>query len=115
MSLNRRALLTAALGAGATLILPPTLAENAEAARRYWALNQTMVPETWDVWTRGPDIHQPWLMITAENSDRIVYQGGYDLAAVDITSVEAIHEAVWYASGGRPYRIATLNGHALSP
>lgn len=27
----------------AGLILPPTLAENAEAARRFWALDQTMV------------------------------------------------------------------------
>lgn len=47
MPLNRRALLTAALGAGTALILPPTLADNAEAARRYWALDQTMVPGSW--------------------------------------------------------------------
>lgn len=38
MSLTRRQLLVGAAGLAGTLILPPTLEENAEAARRWWAL-----------------------------------------------------------------------------
>ena len=34
--MNRRALLQGIIGASAALVLPPTLAENAEATRRYW-------------------------------------------------------------------------------
>jgi len=41
--MNRRDLLKGLAGIGAGIILPPTLAENAEAARRYWALDQTMI------------------------------------------------------------------------
>lgn len=48
MPLTRRNLLAGAAALGATLILPPTLAENAEAARRYWALDRTMAgPPGW--------------------------------------------------------------------
>lgn len=36
--MNRRNLFKLAAGAAAALILPPTLAENAEAGKRYWAL-----------------------------------------------------------------------------
>ena len=34
--MNRRTLLQGILGASAALVLPPTIAENAEATRRYW-------------------------------------------------------------------------------
>jgi hypothetical protein len=36
--MNRRALFKGLAGAATALILPPTLAENAEAGKRYWAL-----------------------------------------------------------------------------
>lgn len=42
--MNRRSLLKGSLALATGLILPPTLAENAEAARRYWSLDRTMVP-----------------------------------------------------------------------
>jgi hypothetical protein len=42
--LNRRTLLKGLAAVGVGLILPPTLEENAEAARRFWALDATMVP-----------------------------------------------------------------------
>lgn len=38
MSLTRRQLLAGVAGLAGGLILPPTLAENAEEARRWWAL-----------------------------------------------------------------------------
>lgn len=41
--MNRRSFLKGLAGVGAALVLPPTLGENAEAARRFWALDQTMV------------------------------------------------------------------------
>jgi hypothetical protein len=52
--MNRRHLLQRLAGLGSGLLLPATVEENAEAVRRYWALDRTMVPLTWDFWLRGP-------------------------------------------------------------
>jgi hypothetical protein len=52
--MNRRHLLQRLAGLGSGLLLPATVEENAEAVRRYWALDRTMVPQTWDFWLRGP-------------------------------------------------------------
>lgn len=41
--MNRRTFLQGIAAAAGALILPPTLEENAEAARRFWALDRTMV------------------------------------------------------------------------
>jgi hypothetical protein len=41
--MNRRHLLQGLAGLGAGLLLPATVEENAEAVRRYWALDRTMV------------------------------------------------------------------------
>jgi hypothetical protein len=44
--MNRRTLLKGIAGiAAGALILPPTLDENVAAARRYWALDQSMLAE----------------------------------------------------------------------
>jgi hypothetical protein len=40
---TRRTILKGLAATAAGLILPPTLAENAEAVRRYWALDRTML------------------------------------------------------------------------
>lgn len=47
--MNRRALLQGIAALSAGLILPPTLIENAEAERRFWALDRTMVSPIGDV------------------------------------------------------------------
>ncbi|MDQ3124784.1 MAG: hypothetical protein M3Q74_04190 [Pseudomonadota bacterium] len=41
--MDRRTLLKGIAGAAAGLVLPTTVGENAEAVRRYWALDRTMV------------------------------------------------------------------------
>ena len=40
---SRRTFLKGLAAASAALVLPPTLTDNAEAARRFWALDSTMV------------------------------------------------------------------------
>lgn len=53
--MDRRTLLKGIVGAGAALVLPPTLAENAESARRYWALDRTMMVPRTRTWTLHGD------------------------------------------------------------
>jgi hypothetical protein len=76
--MSRRSLLKgiAGLAAGA-LILPPTLEENVEAARRYWALDRTMVASPWEAFGRTQDM----LMRTAIVRARAHYSDGSVIAA----------------------------------
>ena len=58
--MNRRQLLKGIAALGAGLILPPTLAENTETVRRYWALGAipAPIPEwnfEWNCVMRGPE------------------------------------------------------------
>lgn len=48
MSLSRRQLLAGAAGLAGSLILPPTLEENAEAAQRWWALGRVPSYGSWN-------------------------------------------------------------------
>jgi hypothetical protein len=41
--IDRRTLFKGIAGLAGGLILPPSVAENAEAARRYWSLDRTMI------------------------------------------------------------------------
>jgi hypothetical protein len=41
--MDRRSFLKGALGLASALVLPPTVTENAEDVRRFWALDRTMV------------------------------------------------------------------------
>ena len=41
--MNRRAFLRAVAGSGGAILLPPSVADNADSARRYWSLDNTMV------------------------------------------------------------------------
>jgi hypothetical protein len=53
MNVSRRSFLQGVAGIAAGLILPPTLAENAEAVRRYWVLDRTMSGSTLTIPTAG--------------------------------------------------------------
>lgn len=44
MNISRRNLFKGVAGLTAGLLLPSTVQENAETARRYWSLDRTMVP-----------------------------------------------------------------------
>jgi hypothetical protein len=64
--MNRRTLLKGIAGiAAGALILPPTLDENVVAARRYWALDQTMLAAAQPgVWMAGDfDAAGAWRII----------------------------------------------------
>lgn len=53
MNLSRRSFLKGLAATAGALVLPPTLTDNAEAARRFWALDRTMVgPPKWQMF--GP-------------------------------------------------------------
>lgn len=70
--LDRRTLLKGIAAAGAALILPPTPAENAEAVRRYWALDRTMLNPAAG-FPQVADSMMPWLPDASEW--RLVLQG----------------------------------------
>ncbi len=57
--MNRRTLLKGITALTAGLVLPPTLGENVEAARRYWALDGTMVPREWGPFARWVEAYEP--------------------------------------------------------
>lgn len=55
---TRRTLLKGLLVTSATILLPPSLTDNAAVARRYWMLDRTMLPPSLDGWQffrRGPE------------------------------------------------------------
>jgi hypothetical protein len=54
MNLSRRSFLKAVAATGAALLLPPSLTDNAEAAKRFWALDSTMLGPEPDWGMFGP-------------------------------------------------------------
>ena len=61
--MNRRHFLKALAG-GAALALLPTVAENADEARRYWALDRTIVPRDDVYWANGWHMRGDFSMAT---------------------------------------------------
>jgi hypothetical protein len=79
--MDRRTFLKGLTGLGAALILPPSLVDNAEAARRFWALDRTMIegsvfqvgdqvfhPE-WNEWVKVTGVYRPMKIIVNRRAD----------------------------------------------
>jgi hypothetical protein len=73
-SMNRRSFVKGLAAVGASLVLPPTLEENAEAVQRFWALDRTMVPG-W-VETHGYGVVPITDWIHAPYDDRYIIEVG---------------------------------------
>jgi hypothetical protein len=99
--MNRRTFLQGIAAAAGALILPPTLEANAEAARRYWALDRTMAPSPQETLIRRYDIHRnprpnfPIFCISTES-----YEQGDDWeihwTAAKRDRPESVWELEWY-------------------
>ena len=74
--MDRRTLLKGLVATSAGLLLPPTLAENVEATRRYWALDRTMVlpRHGYEVWTLDRR-HHPYTVFSVQAIPRTALVG----------------------------------------
>lgn len=116
--MNRRGFLKGALAVTAgAIILPATLEENAEAVRRYWALDQSMVPQVWDAhvqdrWTTGAPYIDIYLY-QAERGQEITLR--IDKAAFFATNLFTYVPDDIRSAGGRPTAIAWRPGGGAAP
>lgn len=95
----RRALLQGLVGVTAGLLLPPTLDENTEAAKRYWALDRTMV--TGRYWESG------WLDAGMTRMEKLNYDAWFSVVMSGEATMASPYGDIHVAIGQRGELVIT--------